>query len=104
MNQDVLNQPVLVSDETDKQNADGSTWRSYLPFAAAILGSIALLLLRINAGGASFISDGALMMLALASYCTAAVFYLTNLYAPSNIAEKFGLWGAGLGVFSNLSG
>lgn len=43
------------------------------------------------------------MMLALAGYLMAAVFYLTNLYAPSTIAEKLGIWGATLGVFFNLS-
>jgi ABC-type transport system involved in cytochrome c biogenesis permease subunit len=43
------------------------------------------------------------MMLALASYCTAAVFYLTNLYAPFRAAERLGLWGATLGVFFNLA-
>lgn len=101
MNQEILNQPIIVSDETENESA--SSWRSYIPFAIAILGSIALLFLRINMGGASFISDGALMMLALASYLIAAVFYLTNLYAPSNYAEKLGMWGATLGVFFNLS-
>jgi len=101
MNQEVLNQPVLVRDETE--NESGSAWRSFVPFAVAIGGAIALLLLRINLGGASFISDGALMMLALAAYLIAAVFYLTNLYAPSDYAEKLGLWGAGAGVFFNLS-
>ena len=101
MNQEVLNQPVLISNEAE--NKSGSTWRSYIPFAFAIIGSIAVLLLRINLGGASFISDGALMMLALAAYLIAAVFYLTNLYAPSDYAEKLGMWGAGLGVFFNLS-
>jgi cytochrome c-type biogenesis protein CcsB len=101
MNQEILNPPVLVSDETENKSL--SSWRSFVPFAIAIFGSIALLLLRINLGGASFISDGALMMIALACYLTAAVFYLTNLYAPSSYAEKLGMWGATLGVFFNLS-
>jgi len=101
MNQEILNQPVLVSDEAENKSV--SSWRSFVPFAIAIFGSITLLLLRINVGGASFISDGALMMIALACYLTAAVFYLTNLYAPSNYAEKLGMWGATLGVFFNLS-
>jgi cytochrome c-type biogenesis protein CcsB len=101
MNQEVLNQPVLVRDELEKES--GSAWRSFVPFAVAIAGSIALLIIRINLGGASFISDGALMMLALAAYLIAAVFYLTNLYAPSDYAEKLGMWGACLGVFFNLS-
>jgi hypothetical protein len=43
------------------------------------------------------------MMLALASYLIAAVFYLTNFYAPFPLAEKLGLWAATLGVFWNLS-
>ena len=48
-------------------------------------------------------SDGAAMMLALASYLIAAVFYLTNLYAPFRFAERLGLQAATLGVFFNLS-
>ena len=48
-------------------------------------------------------SDGSLMMIALACYLLAALFQLTNLYAPSAMAEKIGLWGATLGVFFNLS-
>ena len=103
MNQEILNQPIIASGESEEQSESLSNWRSYIPFAIAILGSIALLFLRISVGGASFISDGALMMLALACYLIAAVFYLTNLYAPSNYAEKLGMWGATLGVFFNLS-
>jgi cytochrome c-type biogenesis protein CcsB len=53
--------------------------------------------------GASFMSDGALMMVALACYLLAALFQLTNLYAPSDMAQKIGLWTATLGVFFNLS-
>ena len=53
--------------------------------------------------GETFISDTALMMLALACYILAALFQLTNLYAPSEMAQKIGLWGATLGVFFNFS-
>jgi len=101
MNQEILKQPVLVSAET--KNNVISSWQSYIPFAIAMIGSIALLLLRINIGVERFISDSALMMLALAAYLLAAVFYLTNLYAPSSYAEKLGMWGATIGVFFNLS-
>jgi hypothetical protein len=45
--------------------------------------------LRIQVGG-GFISDGAFMMLALAAYIFAALFQLTNLYAPSEMANKLG--------------
>lgn len=102
MNQEILKQPVFVNEQggATKQTTN---WRSYVPFALAIGGSLALTLWRIEAGGARFISDGALMMLALGSYLLAAVFYLTNLYAPSNYADKLGQWGATLGVFFNLA-
>src|SRR5438067_11238678 len=76
---------------------------SYLPAALVIVGSVLLVLLRIQTGGEHFISDSALMMLPLACYLTAAVFHLTNLYAPSNWAQRLGLWLATSGVFFNLS-
>lgn len=84
--------------------AAGSTpaWKSYLPAILAIVGSFLMLGARIQVGS-GFISDTALMMLALAAYLIAALFELTNLYAPSEMAKKIGLWSATLGVFFNLS-
>jgi cytochrome c-type biogenesis protein CcsB len=103
MNQDVLKQPVIIgSESTDAETLDPK-WISYLPFLLAILASFVLVGLRLTFGGSNFISDGAAMMLALASYLIAAVFYLTNFYAPFPLAEKLGLWAATLGVFWNLS-
>ena len=78
------------------------TWQSYLPTIMVIVGSFAMVGLRIQMGE-SFINDGALMMIALACYILAALFQLTNLYAPSAMAEKIGFFGAALGVFFNLS-
>lgn len=103
MNQQILNKPVLLADESEGPEQSFSSLRSFIPFAVALFGAVLMLLGRIAAGGDRFISDGALMMLALAAYCIAAVFYLTNLYAPSNIAERLGMWGVTLGVFFNLS-
>jgi cytochrome c-type biogenesis protein CcsB len=102
MNQEILKQPILVSDETE-ETVNTSSWQSYIPAGLAVLGSVLFVIVRIYTGGAHFISDGALMMLGLACYLMAAVFYLTNLYAPSGIAERLGMWGATLGVFFNLS-
>jgi cytochrome c-type biogenesis protein CcsB len=103
MNQDVLKQPVIIgSESTDAETLDPK-WISYLPFLLAILASFVLVGLRLTFGGSNFISDGAAMMLAIASYLIAAVFYLTNFYAPFPLAEKLGLWAATLGVFWNLS-
>jgi len=75
---------------------------SYLPAVMVIIGAFVMLAVRIQVG-TSFISDSALMMIALACYILAALFQLTNLYAPSAMAEKIGLYGAALGVFFNLS-
>jgi ABC-type transport system involved in cytochrome c biogenesis permease subunit len=80
-----------------------SPLRSYLPAILAVTGALLMVCLRIQLGGGRFISDGALMMLALACYLTAAVFHLMNLYAPSEMAQKIGLWTATSGVFFNLS-
>jgi ABC-type transport system involved in cytochrome c biogenesis permease subunit len=101
MSQQVLDHPIILADE--EASRGGGSWRAYLPAAIAIFGSFALAYARISVGGERFISDGALMMLALASYLFAAVFYLTNLYAPFRFAERFGMWTATLGVFFNLS-
>lgn len=79
-----------------------ATWKSYLPVMLVIVASLVMLVMRLQMGS-SFMSDGALMMLALACYVLAAVFQLTNLYAPSGMAEKIGYFGAVLGVFFNLS-
>lgn len=104
MNQEIIEQPVLVSDATSTIDKEVlSSWRSFAPFLISIVGSVLLLVARISVGGSSFISDEALMMLALASYLIAAVFFLTNFYAPFKFAESLGLWAATLGVFFNLS-
>ena len=79
-----------------------NTWRTYMPALLVIAGAFAMLGLRIQIG-TGFISDGAMMMIALACYILAALFQLTNLYAPSSMAEKIGFFGAALGVFFNLS-
>jgi len=101
MNQEVLEQPLIIAEDSSDTGVE--TFSSFLPAALAIGGSFLLVSARINFGGERFISDGALMMLALASYLIAAVFYFTNLYAPFKFAERLGLWAATLGVFFNLS-
>jgi ABC-type transport system involved in cytochrome c biogenesis permease subunit len=81
-----------------------SSLLSFLPPIIAVGGAALLTLLRVRAGSEQhFVSDGALMMLALAAYLTAAVFHLTDLYAPSRLFQRLGLWAATAGVFFNLS-
>src|SRR5688500_11269901 len=101
MNQEVLNQPsVLVS---DVEISFSERFGVYVPAIIAVVGPILLVAARISLGPERFISDGALMMLALACYLIAAVFYLTNFYAPFRLAEHLGLWASTAGVFFNLS-
>ena len=92
---------VITADFINENRSIGAA-RSYLPAILAVAGSLVMLLLRIEIGP-GFMSDGALMMLALASYLLAALFQLTNLYAPSAMANKIGFFTAALGVFFNLS-
>src|SRR5215212_2494099 len=79
------------------------SFASFVPAALALGGAAGLTVLRFYAGGQGFITDGALMMLALACYLLAAVFHLTDLYAPSGLFQKLGLWGTTGGVFFNLA-
>lgn len=78
-------------------------WVNYLPALLPIIGALIMFAVRAEMGGVRFISDGALIMIALACYLTSAVFLLTNIYATSSTAERFGLWLASLGAFFNLS-
>lgn len=93
---------VISTEQIYSSEIKSPSWISYLPAILAIAGAVVMLGLRIQIGQ-TFISDGALMMVALACYIFAALFQLTNLYAPSNMARKLGLWTATLGVFFNLS-
>lgn len=93
---------VFSSNDEGSLGSKAATFASYLPAIFAIIGGFIMLGLRFQIG-AKFMSDGALMMIALACYILAALFQLTNLYAPSSMAQKIGLWTATLGVFFNLS-
>ncbi len=93
---------VLTANEVRETKNIGFSGFRYLPAILTIVGAFLMLFLRIEIGG-KFISDAALMMIALACYIFAALFQLTNLYAPSEMARKIGLWSGALGVFFNLS-
>ena len=72
---------VLTANEVYNAKINNS-WTSYIPAIFAIGGALLMLGLRVQIG-AGFISDGALMMVALACYIFAALFQLTKRYAPS---------------------
>ncbi len=91
-----------MATEIYEKEFNGKGIGSYIPAILAIVGALLMLVGRIQLGD-RFMTDGSLMMIALACYILAALFQLTNLYAPSEMAQKIGLWGAALGVFFNLS-
>src|SRR3712207_9291558 len=97
----VLKQPALGL--LPEVEIKAPSFASFLPTALALAGAVGLTVLRFHASEQAFISDGALMMLALACYLLAAVFHLTDLYAPSPLFQRLGLWGATAGVFFNLA-
>jgi ABC-type transport system involved in cytochrome c biogenesis permease subunit len=77
-------------------------WKLYFPGFLALVGGLAMLGLKLQMGD-RFISDTALMMLALACYLLAAIFGLTNLYAKSAMAQKISMVTATAGVFFNFA-
>lgn len=83
--------------------AETKSGRGQMPFVLAMAAAAGIFAVRLAFGGERFIGDEALMMLALAAYLTAAIFYLTNFYAPFRFAERLGLWAAGIGVALNLA-
>jgi ABC-type transport system involved in cytochrome c biogenesis permease subunit len=107
MSEVLSNNEILTehAETSSPKHEDSSSWslKSYLPAVIPIVGALLMVWLRIQMGGNRFMEDGALMMIALACYLTAATFHLTNLYAPSDMAQKIGLWTGCLGVFFNLS-
>lgn len=92
---------VLTADNI-REVKGTSTALNFLPAILVLVGSFVMMFAKFQMGD-RFISDTALMMLALAAYLLAALFQLTNLYAPSDMAQKIGLWGGTIGVFFNLS-
>ncbi|MGI9035025.1 MAG: cytochrome c biogenesis protein CcsA [Pyrinomonadaceae bacterium] len=92
---------VLTANDI-RESGINSSWTNFLPAGLAVFGALVMMFLRLEIG-AKFIADESLMMLALACYILAALLQLTNLYAPSEMSRKIGLWSAGLGVFFNLS-
>lgn len=98
---EVLQHPIVS--RTSELNVDEGRVGSYLPAVLPIIGAIGVVVLRAVVGGNGFISDGALVILTLACYLTAAVFLLTNLYAPSSTFQRVGVWLTSLGAFLNVS-
>lgn len=91
-----------IAIEPNGISVDQPAWKQALPVIVVLLGG-GLMMAAKHQMGQNFIADASLMMIALAFYLIASIFQLTNLYAPSRMAERIGLWGGALGVFFNFS-
>jgi len=83
-NNEILNEPARTA---APQHEEGGGWslKSYLPAVIPIIGAILMVLLRIQMGGDRFMTDGALMMIALACYLTAATFQMADRSASGEV-------------------
>ncbi len=77
---------------------------SFWPIIASVGVALVLILARIFGGPRGFLYEGALTMLALISYISAAVLLVTNLFVKERILDRFGLITVAMGYCFNLSG
>jgi ABC-type transport system involved in cytochrome c biogenesis permease subunit len=77
---------------------------SMLPVITPIGLAVAIILARLEFGRNGFLNEGALTMLALVSYISAAVLLVTNLFVKDKVVNRLGLITVALGYCFNLSG
>jgi cytochrome c-type biogenesis protein CcsB len=77
---------------------------SYWPVIVPIVLTVVFNLMRLNIGRTGFLNEGALTMLALISYMSAAVILLTNIFVKERVLSRLGLITVSLGYCFNLSG
>jgi cytochrome c-type biogenesis protein CcsB len=75
-------------------------WPVFAPIAMAL----ALILARMELGPRAFLYEGALTMLALVSYISAAVLLVTNLFVKDRFLARLGIITVAIGYCFNLSG
>lgn len=75
-----------------------------MPVVLPIIAALVLIYARYKSGTNGFLNEGALTMLALICYTTAAVVMVTNLFVKEKVLERLGLLTVGLGYCFNLSG
>jgi ABC-type transport system involved in cytochrome c biogenesis permease subunit len=75
-------------------------WPVLVPLAAAV----ALIFARLKFGEHAFLYEGALTILALVCYISAAVVFVTNLFVKVDVLSRLGLWTTMLGYTFGFSG
>ncbi|HKP12711.1 MAG TPA: cytochrome c biogenesis protein CcsA [Blastocatellia bacterium] len=82
----------------------GGKLAGMVPVIAPMLLALAFILTRLYIGPKGMLYEGALTVLALISYISAAVILVTNLFVRESVLRKLGLWTTALGVAFNFSG
>ncbi|MFL6216557.1 MAG: cytochrome c biogenesis protein CcsA [Blastocatellia bacterium] len=82
----------------------GGKLAGMIPVIAPMLLALALILSRLYIGPKGLLYEGALTVLTLICYISAAVILVTNLFVRENVLRKLGLWTAVLGVGFNFAG
>src|SRR5215475_11645198 len=78
--------------------------KGLIPVIAPIALAIFFIVIRAKFGQQGFLYEGALTMLALICYTTAAVLLFTNLFVKESLLDKLGLINVALGYSFGLSG
>jgi ABC-type transport system involved in cytochrome c biogenesis permease subunit len=82
----------------------GGKLAGMVPVIAPMLLAVAFLMARLYIGPKGLLYEGALTVLALICYISAAVILVTNLFVRENVLRKLGLWSTMLGVCFNFAG
>ena len=82
----------------------GSKLTGMVPVIAPMLLALAFILARLYIGPKGLLYEGALTVLALICYISAAVILVTNLFVRENVLRRLGLWSTALGVAFNFAG
>jgi ABC-type transport system involved in cytochrome c biogenesis permease subunit len=82
----------------------GGKLTGMMPVFAPMLLAIALILSRLYIGPKGLLYEGALTVLTLICYISAAVILVTNLFVRENVLRKLGLWTTALGMAFNFAG
>src|SRR2546423_6906984 len=101
MSQAIKPTPPLVG---DIDLSLGGRLAGMVPVIAPMLLALSFILMRLYIGPKGLLYEGAMTVLALISYISAAVILVTNLFVRENVLRKLGLWSTALGVAFNFSG
>jgi ABC-type transport system involved in cytochrome c biogenesis permease subunit len=94
------NEPLVPEMELSMPAKIAGLWPVIIP----ILMTVALIVARIELGPRGFLYEGALTLLALICYMSAAVIIVTNLFVKEQVLSRLGLITVSLGYCFNLSG